>query len=106
MKTKKTSGTTRKRNAPAPWNVRGVTEESRSAARLAARREGVTIGAWLDRAIRDAANDQLRGPKVPAEPQADVLARLADTIERQNAHLASLEARRARSWWFKLLNPA
>jgi len=37
---------------PKPWSIRGVHPEVRNAALSAAKREGVTIGEWLDRAIR------------------------------------------------------
>ncbi|MDN7352154.1 hypothetical protein [Acetobacter senegalensis] len=37
---------------PKPWSIRGVHPEVRNAALAAAKREGVTIGEWLDRAIR------------------------------------------------------
>ena len=37
---------------PKPWSIRGVHPEVRNAALSAARREGLTIGDWLDRAIR------------------------------------------------------
>lgn len=37
---------------PKPWSIRGVHPEVRNAALAAAKRDGVTIGEWLDRAIR------------------------------------------------------
>ena len=37
---------------PKPWSIRGVHPEVRNAALAEAKREGVTIGEWLDRAIR------------------------------------------------------
>lgn len=37
---------------PKPWSIRGVHPEVRNAALAAAKREGITIGEWLDRAIR------------------------------------------------------
>lgn len=37
---------------PKPWSIRGVHPEVRNAALAAAKRDGVTIGDWLDRAIR------------------------------------------------------
>jgi len=35
---------------PKPWSIRGVHPEVRNAALAAAKRDGVTIGEWLDRA--------------------------------------------------------
>jgi len=37
---------------PKPWSIRGVHPEVRNAALAAAKRDGMTIGEWLDRAIR------------------------------------------------------
>lgn len=37
---------------PKPWSIRGVHPEVRNAALAAAKRDGATIGEWLDRAIR------------------------------------------------------
>ena len=37
---------------PGPWSVKGVDDDARQIAREAAFREGLTIGAWIDRAIR------------------------------------------------------
>lgn len=37
---------------PKPWSIRGVHPEVRNAALAAAKCNGVTIGEWLDRAIR------------------------------------------------------
>ncbi|MBS41547.1 MAG: hypothetical protein CMM83_07515 [Rhodospirillales bacterium] len=42
-----------------PWSVKGVEPEAREAAKIAARRAGLTIGNWLNQIIRTAAADQL-----------------------------------------------
>src|SRR5689334_23748975 len=34
-----------------PWNVAGIPQEARDAARAAARREGLSVGEWLTRRI-------------------------------------------------------
>lgn len=54
-------------NAPSPWSVKGVDPEAREAAKIAARKAGMTVGAWLTQMIRQSAADQLRRPK----PQPD-----------------------------------
>ena len=41
-----------------PWSVKGVEPEAREAAKIAARRAGLTIGAWLNQMIRAAATEQ------------------------------------------------
>src|SRR5262249_19673518 len=38
-----------------PWQIRGVSLHTREAAREAARRSGISVGEWLDRAILDSA---------------------------------------------------
>lgn len=44
-----------------PWSVKGVEPEAREAAKLAARRAGMTLGTWLNRVIRTAAAEELGG---------------------------------------------
>jgi localization factor PodJL len=56
-----------------PWSVKGIDRDARAAAKLAARRSGLTLGAWLNQMIRETAGEQLRqfGPRVEpahAEP--------------------------------------
>ena len=46
-----------------PWSVKGVDEDARQIAREAAKRHGLTIGAWVDRAIKTKADNA-----VSAEP--------------------------------------
>lgn len=43
-----------------PWSVKGVDADARAAAKLAARRAGLTLGAWLNQTIRSVAGAQLR----------------------------------------------
>ena len=47
-------------NSPSPWSVKGVEPEAREAAKIAARKAGLTVGAWLTQMIRQSASDQLR----------------------------------------------
>ncbi|CAN0550706.1 unnamed protein product, partial [Laminaria digitata] len=57
-------------NPPSPWSVKGVEPEAREAAKIAARKAGLTVGAWLTQMIRQSASDQLRsGNRTPAEPE-------------------------------------
>ncbi len=51
-----------------PWSVKGVDPEAREAAKIAARRAGLTVGQWLNQTIRTAAAEQLIGQK-PAAPR-------------------------------------
>jgi len=43
---------------PHPWSLKGITPAARKAAKQAAEAEGVTLGTWLTRVIRDVAADQ------------------------------------------------
>jgi len=38
---------------PLPWSLKGVSRAAREAAKAAAKREGVPLGVWLSRVIRD-----------------------------------------------------
>ncbi len=46
----------------APWSVKGIDPETREAAKIAARRAGLPLGAWLTQVIRSAAVTQFKGP--------------------------------------------
>jgi len=52
---------------PKPWSIRGVHPEVRNAALAAAKRDGVTIGDWLDRAIRS----HIKNVRNPGENLSD-----------------------------------
>jgi len=52
-----------------PWSVKGVEPEAREAAKIAARRAGLTVGEWLSHTIRTAATDQLSGNRGGGDPQ-------------------------------------
>ena len=45
-----------------PWSVKGVEPEAREAAKIAARRAGLTLGQWLNSTIRATAAQQLATP--------------------------------------------
>lgn len=58
-------------NSPSPWSVKGVEPEAREAAKIAARKAGLTVGAWLTQMIRQSASDQLRsGGSASSAPEA------------------------------------
>ena len=52
-----------------PWSVKGVEPETREAAKIAARRAGLTVGEWLSHTIRTAATDQLSGNRGGNDPR-------------------------------------
>ncbi|MGB5949428.1 MAG: hypothetical protein WBG82_08925, partial [Parvibaculum sp.] len=51
-----------------PWSVKGIEPEAREAAKQAAHRAGVTLGAWLNQIIMDAGTDEVGKPT--GEPRA------------------------------------
>jgi len=56
-----------------PWSIKGVSADARAAAREAAKRAGLPVGAWLARTIREvaAAEAQERENAGPIEGTAD-----------------------------------
>lgn len=52
-----------------PWSVKGVDPEAREAAKIAARRAGLTVGQWLSQTILATASQQLRGGNRTAPPR-------------------------------------
>lgn len=54
-----------------PWSVKGVDPEAREAAKIAARKAGLTVGAWLSQMILQSASDQLRGGAAPQTGPAE-----------------------------------
>jgi localization factor PodJL len=78
--------------ASVPWSVNAVDPEAWADARDAARRAGLSVGEWLESAIRDAANEQGRPPRrASITPSPDVIERRLDDI----AERLDLFARRA-----------
>jgi len=62
------------------WTIRGVTPETRSAVKKAARRSGMTMGAWLEENLRLAATDGLK-QTLPAQRVEDQLASISDKLD-------------------------
>ena len=67
-----------------PWTVRGIPPEERNAASEAAKRSGVTLGDWLQRAIRTQIQQQAGENRMPVpvrQEASDMAANLSD-VER------------------------
>ena len=81
------------------WMIKGVSDETRDAAREAAHAAGLNIGEWIDRVLARAAAEA-RHPKPPAATREEVaallaarLGPLAEALGRVAERLAAFEAR-------------
>ena len=56
-----------------PWSLKGVSPEAREIAKKAAAQQGITIGEWVSRAIRDVGPDQDpgAGSEIAAAPAGE-----------------------------------
>ena len=71
-----------------PWSIKGVTAEARARAKDAAKRQGLTMGAWLSQAIESSDGaPPAADVGAPAAP-ADIEARV-DALEARMVALAS-----------------
>jgi len=70
-----------------PWSVKGIEPEAREAAKIAARREGKTLGQWLNEKIIDASDEEMAAPvggpafAPPASPSGTPMAQQALQID-------------------------
>lgn len=69
------------------WSIRGISPETRQAAKRAARKSGQTLGVWLDEQIRLAATQKLTEGDV-------VVSGWGDTMKEVLARLEALESDR------------
>lgn len=76
-------------SAGVPWSVSAVDPDTWDAAREAARREGLSVGEWLEAAIRENARSghgRGRSPITNFDHRLDDLAEQINMLARQNAH--------------------
>jgi localization factor PodJL len=80
--------------ASVPWSVNAVEPDTWATAREAARRSGLSVGEWLEAAIRDTAGEReaARAP-TPRRPGNDHLERRLDDISEQLDHFMQREPR-------------
>jgi localization factor PodJL len=71
-------------SAGVPWSVSAVDQDSWDAAREAARREGLSVGEWLEAAIRENARGGGNGNSRTRNPAANFDHRLDDLAEQIN----------------------
>ena len=92
--TNKKQKTCKTRKQSDSWTVRGVTPETRTAAKQAARRSDQTLGAWLEQEIRRAATESLQEGRVvvsegegASEAMKAILERLEALETAQKEHV-------------------
>lgn len=76
-------------SAGVPWSVSAVDPDTWDAAREAARREGLSVGEWLEAAIRENArggHGRGRNPATNFDRRLDDLAEQINMLARQNFH--------------------
>ena len=62
------------------WTIRGVSPETRTAVKKAARRAGQTIGEWMDETLREVATNGLQR-NLPAQRLEDQLAEISGKLD-------------------------
>ncbi|MGV8995505.1 MAG: peptidoglycan-binding protein [Parvibaculaceae bacterium] len=67
-----------------PWSVKGIEPEAREAAKQAARRAGVTLGAWLNQVIMDGGTDEVGLPDLDGDAPFQSSAHYAAAAPQQN----------------------
>jgi hypothetical protein len=75
-------------DAMAPWTIKSVSKATRDAVTAAARREGLTVGQWLERRV---AEWEGQGSPVSVTPSAPAAASVADLAHLMHAALAVAE---------------
>jgi hypothetical protein len=82
----------------APWSVRGVAQEARSAAALAAKKAGQSPGEWLTRVILDSASAELKHSREVGPTQEQMLAQLVESVSKLSAEVEGLKQQPASFW--------
>lgn len=78
-----------------PWQVKGVSYETREAVRRAAKRAGLPIGEWVNQTLHRAATEELTGSRnLPAKIE-DQLAAISDKLDELG-----------RPWWRRIIDTA
>ena len=82
---------------PGPWSVKGVDESTRDTARAAARRAGLPIGVWLDRAILKATEAEIAPATTEAAAETPAEAGSTETTTMPAAESATTVAQDERA---------
>lgn len=94
---------TAKPDTRAGWTIKpGPSPETREACKKAARRRGMTLSAWIEQTLRQAATDDLKGGAV-GPTQDDMLRQVTELLKKQEDRLDQLEQERRRPWWRRMV---
>lgn len=77
----------------APWSVKGIERDARETAKEAAKREGMTVGEWLNQIIYTAGSDE----ETEGEIEGLKLRDLVTAVEHLNKRIGEAEAKNADS---------
>ncbi|HYG28479.1 MAG TPA: Localization factor PodJS, partial [Caulobacteraceae bacterium] len=75
--------------APAPWSVKGIDPKAREVAKELARREGLTLGEWLNRMIVEQEGERPAAEPIPLEPSVRGLLGRLERGEREQIAVAA-----------------
>ena len=78
-----------------PWSIRGIDDETREAARAAARQAGVPVSEWLNDLISERASEEGILPVSGGSPEDDGEAALAEAVSRLDTRIRSLGGSRS-----------
>ena len=100
MENKKKNSTTNEK----PWQVRGISPETRQAVQQAAKKSGLPIGKWVDKTLHRVAVEEITGSEnLPARIE-DQMGELLKVIERQGETLDAIQREQQQNWLARLLN--
>ena len=78
-----------KMKSSAPWSVKGIERDARETAKEAAKREGMTVGEWLNTMIYAAGDPETSGGEVDGLQLADIIT----AVEHLNRRLSSVDTK-------------
>ena len=80
-----------------PWSVKGIEPDAREAAKIAARRSGMTLGEWLNSKILETSDEtpEMHPEPVRAPRSSHALERTANRLEDIAEQLSRLSRRDA-----------
>lgn len=81
------------------WHIKGIQKETRERVKKAAKRSGVTIGAYVDRVLSEAAANDLKGKSQPPVKMEDVQTQLSQITTAISDLTAKMDQNQKRSFW-------